>query len=56
MLSELHRMLGRSPAGKLGFVLTAAAEEGGYGYGNSYGYGYGYAAHEETPRQAEGVV
>ena len=49
-------MLDRLPAGKLGFVLTAAAEEGGYGYGDSYGYGYGYAAREETPRETEGVV
>jgi Mrp family chromosome partitioning ATPase len=44
MLGELSRMLHKSPAATLGFVLTdALADEGsGYGHGSGYGYGYGY--------------
>ena len=48
VLADLKRLLGSSPARKLGFVVTGAeAEES---YGNSYGYGAGYAY---QPRPAE---
>jgi non-specific protein-tyrosine kinase len=39
LLAELRRALEKSPATKLGFVITGAQLEEGYGYG--YGYGYG---------------
>jgi len=38
MLDELARVLERTPATKLGFVLTDVAPESGYGYGYRRGY------------------
>ena len=52
MLKEFHRVLEGAPVVKLGFVLTGAAEDGGYGYG----YGYGYGAAETRARDLEGVA
>ena len=40
MLSDLARILERTPATKLGFVLTDVPPEPGYGYGHAYGRGY----------------
>ena len=43
LLSELKRMLDKTPARKLGYVVTGSRERpGDYGYGYGYG-GYGYA-------------
>ena len=46
MLGELSRLLDKSPAATLGFVLTDADADEGYGYG--YGYGHGGPAPVET--------
>ncbi|HET6494525.1 MAG TPA: Wzz/FepE/Etk N-terminal domain-containing protein [Thermoleophilia bacterium] len=47
-VGELHRLLGTTPAHKLGFILTDAQTEHGYGYG--YGDRYAPPPHkEETP-------
>jgi len=60
LLSELKRMLDKTPARKLGYVVTGSRERpGDYGYGYGYG-GYGYAepAPESRPdasRPANGV-
>lgn len=46
MLTEMRRLLDRSPAEQLGFIVTGAQAEEGYGYG---GYYYGaYERAEET--------
>jgi polysaccharide biosynthesis transport protein len=45
MLDELSRVLGQTPAKKLGFVITAAQEEA------HAGYGYAYSAQRETARR-----
>ena len=45
MLAELARVLGRSPATKLGFVLTDVPVEPGYGYA----YRRSYQAREKAP-------
>jgi succinoglycan biosynthesis transport protein ExoP len=39
MLGELARLLEKSPAETLGFVLTDALADEDYGYGSGYGYG-----------------
>ena len=46
MLGELSRLLDKSPAATLGFVLTDAHADEGYGYG--YGYGHGGPSPVET--------
>jgi polysaccharide biosynthesis transport protein len=48
MLGELSRLLDKSPAATLGFVLTDADADEGYGYGYGYGYGHSGSAPVET--------
>lgn len=55
-VTELHRVLGSTPAAKLGFVLTGAEAEPSFRYEYAYGYAYAHpTAAQESESQASPV-